>query len=118
MVARNAGRLTPLALLAALGCARLPQDALEPGQRFPLGVQAAARFQVAWVVRPDDYLTCQNAAAGLREFQREAGPVVPLTVLYVGPHPVWLQEFLARQRITATLVQVDEDRFRRAFKRR
>ena len=118
MVTRKANGLRVLAVLAAWGCSRLSQDALEPGQRFPLGGEAAARFQVAWVVRPDDYLTCQNAAAGLREFQRETGGSVPLTVLYVGPHPVWLQEFLARQRIAATVVQIDENHFQRAFERR
>jgi hypothetical protein len=117
MVARHARRLTALAWLAACGCARLPEDALTPGTRFPIAAQTQAPAQVVWVVRPADYLTCQTAADGIRELQRKAGPGVPLTVLYVGPHAPWFEEFLRRQRISATVETVSEDGFRRAFHR-
>jgi hypothetical protein len=116
MVARKAGGLTALACLAAWGCTRLAEGALPLGSRFPLA-GVASGTQVVWVMRPDDYLTCQTAAGGIRELQRRAGHGVPLTVLYVGPHPAWLAEFLARQRIAATVVTIEETRFRRVFGR-
>jgi hypothetical protein len=118
VVARHArGALTAFACAAAWGCTRLTEDALPPGSRFPVAARSTARAQIVWVMRPADYLTCQTAANGIREFQRGAGAGVPLTVLYVGPHAPWLSEFLARQRITATVVTIEEDAFRRAFHR-
>ncbi|HEX9937778.1 MAG TPA: hypothetical protein VGB15_11670 [Longimicrobium sp.] len=116
MDARQARRLTALAWLAAWGCGRLPGDALPVGSRFPLA-SAPAAAQVVWVVRPEDWITCQSAAGGIRELQRRTGPGLPLTVVYVGPHESWLSEFLRRQRIAAAIVSMDERRFRRVFRR-
>ncbi len=116
MGARAAQALTAAALFLA-ACARLPDDALAPGARFPVAAVADAPAQVVWVVRPEDYLTCQTAAGEIRELQRQAGPRVPFTVLYVGPHGSWLEQFLARQRIRATVTVIGDDAFRRAFRR-
>ena len=116
MVTSKTRRVTAFAWLAAWGCGRLPDDALAVGSRFPLAAFTAPA-EVVWVVRPDDYLACQTAAGGIREIQRRAGPGMPLTVLYVGPHASWLDEFLRRQRIAATIVPMKEDHFRRAFHR-
>lgn len=116
MAARAAQALTAAAVFLA-ACARLPDDALAPGTRFPVAAVASAPAQVVWVVRPADYLVCQTAAGEIRELQRQAGPSVPFTVLYVGPHAGWLEEFLARQRIRATVTVIGEDAFRRAFRR-
>jgi hypothetical protein len=116
MVTRPTHRVAAVAWLAVWGCGPLPDDPLPVGSRFPLAVAGTAA-EVVWVVRPDDYLTCQTAAGGLRELQRQVGSSVPLTVVYVGPHASWLEEFLHRQRIAATIVPMDEGRFRRAFHR-
>jgi hypothetical protein len=115
MVARHAA-LTALACVAA--CARPTGDALPAGTLFPAGVAASgAPVQVVWVLRPDDYLTCQTAAPGLRDLQRATGAGVPLTIVYVGPHADWLREFLGRQRLQATVRRMDDEAFRRSFHR-
>lgn len=117
MVTGKAQGLIIATFAVVSGCGRTSEAALPLGARFPL-VAADAPVQVVWVVRPEDYLTCQTAAGGLREFQRKVDPGVPLTVLYTGPHASWLDEFLRQQRITATILAIREADFRRAFARK
>ncbi|SOD02474.1 hypothetical protein SAMN05216486_10382 [bacterium JGI 053] len=108
-----------LCVASAVACAVPSADAVPPGERFPLtrGNAPPAPLEIVWVLRPDDYLTCQNAADGVRRLQRGYGRALPVTVLAIGPHPEWLREFLRRQRIDAEVTILAESEFRRRFQR-
>lgn len=124
MVAGHAAALTRRAVgvvcvAASAACAVSSADAVPLGDRFPLisGDSPAAPLEIVWVLRPDDYLTCQNAANGVRRLQRSHGRALPVRVLAIGPHPEWLREFLRRQRIDAEVTVLAESEFRRRFQR-
>lgn len=117
-----AGALTrraAVALCLAAGCAPRSRESVPVGERFPLGGEdgPAVRTRVVWVLRPDDYLTCQTAANGVRRLQARYGATVPVSVLAVGAHPEWLRGFLRRQRIEAPVTVLGEREFRRRFRR-
>ncbi|HEV7591293.1 MAG TPA: hypothetical protein VGO40_24485 [Longimicrobium sp.] len=104
-----------LGVAAAASCAA-SADAVPRGERFPLG-SGAAPMEIVWVLRPDDYLTCQTAADGVRRLQRQYGGALPVSVVGVGAHPEWLRGFLRRQRIEAGITSLSERDFRRRFRR-
>jgi len=106
-----------VAALAGCGDATAP---LKPGTRFPLAGEnaSAAGMEVVWVLRAEDFLTCQASANGVRAFQRRFGHV-RLSVLYVGDsHEDWVQGFLRRQRIEAPVTRLSEEEFQRSFRAR
>ena len=110
--------MAALSLLAVLGCAR-KSTALDRGERVPalaLGATAAP-VGVVWVLRPDDFLTCQTAADGVRQLQQRFGASLPIRVVHVGPHPAWVRGFLRRQRIEADVTPMTERVFRKQFHR-
>lgn len=106
-------------VFAVAACARGSGGAVPIGDRFPMAAPdgSSPRTRVVWVLRPDDYLTCQTAANGVRRLQRRYGAALPVAVISVGPHPEWLRGFLGRQRIDAPVTRLDEDEFRRRFGR-
>lgn len=107
------GRAGLALVLAAAACHAGDGPAI--GDPFPLVADPAGALRVAWVLRPDDYLTCQTAADGVRRLQRRHGDALPVTVVSVGAHPEWLRGFLRRQRIEASLVSLSERDYRRRF---
>lgn len=104
--------------VAASACAASSSDAVPMGERFPLTRTPDAPIEIVWVLRPDDYLTCQTAADGVRRLQRKYGAALPVSVVGVGPHPEWLRGFLRRQRVDARVTSFTEQEFRRRFQRR
>jgi len=114
MVTRTARGALILALLLGGGGCGDPRaaDPLPVGREFPGFARSWAPWEVVWVIRPEDFLTCQTVARGVRAFQRAPGVPVPVTVVYVGDsHADWVRDFLRRQRIQATVRTASERQF-------
>jgi hypothetical protein len=92
----------------------LPPDLALP----PTLLTQAAPVQIVWVLRPEDYLTCQNAAQAVRILQRHYGEALAVSVIYSGPRPEWVVEFLRQQRIAAEFTPLGRREFYTVFGRR
>lgn len=102
-----------LALALIWGCGEAAPDLHRVGERLPDGLGQAVEngADVVWVLRPEDYLTCQTAADAIRRAQRLHGSALEITVISVGSRPEWVRAFLVRQRIDAEVRPVPHEEF-------
>jgi len=85
-----------------------------PVPRADLGPAGASRSLV-WVVPAAELRTCASVAADLRAAQAGRGGSLPLTVVYVGPHPEWMSAYLRSQRLASSLVPLSRAEYARRF---
>jgi hypothetical protein len=124
MVTRRIGALirfgcTVAGIAVLESCAPGGDNPLPPGLSLPPTLLSqAAPVQIVWVLRPEDYLTCQNAAHAVRILQRHYREALTVSVIYNGPRPEWVVEFLRQQRITAEFAPLGRREFHAVFGRR
>jgi hypothetical protein len=109
-----AGCLRLAAAALVLGCGPgAPAAGLAAGDRSPELLGGGVR--VAWVVREDDLLGCRHSARELRALKARYGSSVPIDVVVVGENEGLAPGFLRRERLDATLVEIDLRTYREQF---
>lgn len=111
---RRAFLVPCLAAAAVAGCTSEPVG-LEPGAPPPAQwATSDARPVVGWVLREDDFFTCDDAARDLRRLSRRYRGQVRFSVLVIGTDSAAATEFLRRARLTeleySHVSPVDADR--------
>lgn len=106
-------RLAAAALVVACGSGA-PAAGLAAGDRSP-ELLADGGVRVAWVVREDDLLGCRHSAKALRALKARYGSSVPVDVVLVGENEGLAPGFLRRERLDATLVEIDRRTYREQF---
>lgn len=112
MGGRHLPRLT--AALAAALCAacRAPARPLAPGDAVALA--PASGDELVWVVPASEFRVCGPLASDVRDAQWAPG-APPLVVVFVGPHPEWMRDYLRTQRVRARLVALGNGEFARSW---
>jgi hypothetical protein len=104
-----------LLLAAALGGCRPPARPLVRGSALELKGAPADGVSLVWVVPAAEFRVCAPVAGSLRGLQRPSAAALPLSVVYVGPHPEWMEAYLRAQRLRARLVALTADEYAARF---
>ena len=108
-------------LIVATACTPSGAVPLAPGDTLPTSVRpgAGTGTHLVWVLHPQDYLLCESHAREVRRAQRQRrGGLVPLTMVAVGGRGDWARDFIRRERLAATVIELSPSQFRSAFGRR
>jgi hypothetical protein len=101
-------------LIIALACAActVPARPLARGVPVDDGAPRSGRA-LMWVVPADEFRTCGPVASELRR----AGVTtsLPLVVVFVGPHPEWMLEYLRAQRLRSGFTALGAREFMHRF---
>ena len=104
------------ALLAACGCHRGGEaGALRAGEPAP-GALPRAETQLVWLIGVEDGLACAAPARELRALKSRLGARMQLTVVVVGDSDGLIEGVVRRERLDASLLQMDRDTFREQFR--